>query len=84
MAKIWYSVMKTEHILPHGGSTLMAGAVFKVAKFSDCLVSVTQLFGAKSTYYFTPEQCRMLMTTPTQDLDDAMEQSFLQSEANYC
>lgn len=84
MAKIWYSVMKTEHKVATSGDTLMAGVVLKVAKSTDGLVSATQCFGAKKTYYFTPAQCRMLMTKPTQDLDSAMEESFMQSEANYC
>ena len=84
MAKIWYSVMKTEHKLAQGGDTLMAGVVFRVAKFSDLLVQCTQVFGAKKTYYFTPEQCRMLMTKPAVDFDSVMEESFMQSEANYC
>lgn len=84
MAKIWYSVTKTEHKLPHGGTLMAAGVVFKVAKFSDMLVQCTQCFGPKNTYYFTPEQCRMLMTKPTVDFDAVMEESFMQSEANYC
>jgi len=84
MAKTWYSVVKVEHILPHGGGTLMAGTVCTVAKFSDMLVRVTQVHGSECTYYLTPEQCRMIMTQPTQDLDSAMEQSFLCCEAAYC
>ena len=84
MAKIWYSVMKTEHKIATSGDILMAGVVLKVAKMSDGLISATQCFGAKKSYTFTVEQCRKMMTRPTVDLDSAMEESFMQSEANYC
>ena len=84
MAKIWYSVMKIEHKIATSGDTLMAGVVLKVAKTSDGLISATQCFGAKKSYTFTADQCRKMMTRPTVDLDSAMEESFMQSEANYC
>lgn len=84
MAKIWYSVMKTEHKLAQGSDVLMAGVVLKVAKLSDGSISCKQVFGAKKSYTFTAEFCRQYMTRPTVDLDSAMEESFMQSEANYC
>ena len=84
MAKIWYSVMKSEHRLADTGEILMAGVVLKVAKMADGLISCKQVFGAKKSYTFTAEFCRQYMTRPTVDLDSVMEESFMQSEANYC
>lgn len=91
MAKIWYTALKAEHILPHAGGVLRAGLLLKVSKHTGDLVKCTELYsnadmsriGGK-TYFFTQEQCRSLMLKPSRDLSCVIEQSIMICEAAYC
>jgi hypothetical protein len=91
MAKTYYTSLKVEHKLASTGAVLKAGLLLKVAKADAGLVKCTELYsdsdmsriGGK-TYYFTPEQCRMLMLKPSVDLDSVIEESIMICEATYC
>lgn len=88
---MWFSVLKRELTLQEkfAGSTLVvrAGGVYKVSKhLVDGVIGVMAVHvdEMEKVMYFTPEEARGIFTTPTRDLNSAMEESFMVCEAVYC
>lgn len=91
MAKTWYSVMNSEHILPHSdGAIIRAGTVFVVEKLlpgargANALVSCQEVYGKQTVYFFPASFCKAMMSKPTLDFSAVMEYSIMQCEAAYC
>ena len=80
---MWYAVTKREHRTSNG-DYIMAGVVFAVSKSTHGLVKCTHVHGVPKTYMFRKATCKDIFTKPVRDLDSAIEESFMQSEANYC
>ncbi len=88
---MWYSVLKRELTLQEkfAGSDVVirAGGVYKVSKHlvdGQVGVRAVHVDELEKVMYFSPEEARGIFTTPTRNLDSAIEESFMVCEAVYC
>ena len=83
---MWYSVLRTE--MSVASNVIKAGSIYEVKKYNDKLILCIPTEGesAKRAGQFktTIKEARTIFTRPTRDFNDAVEESFMQCEANYC
>lgn len=79
----WYAVLNREL-----NCSIRAGSIYRVVRYSEDQVHAIPVEGTSAKHFgklfLTPTEARTIFTRPTKDFNDAVEQSFLQSEANYC
>lgn len=83
---MWYSVLRAE--ISVADKLIRAGSIYQVKKYTKDMILFIPQEGqsAKSAGEFKLPMglARSLFTKPTQQFNDAVEESFMQSEANYC
>ena len=79
---MWYAVLRREF------KDVRAGSIYAVKKYDNHQIICIPVEGASAVrtgrLTLTVEMCRTLFTRPTRDFNDAVEESFVQCEANYC
>lgn len=79
---MWYAVLRREF------KQIRAGSIYAVKKYDDQQVVCVPVEGTSAKQVgqltLTVDMCRTFFTRPTKDFNDAIEESFMQSEANYC
>lgn len=89
---MWYAVLTREITLQDkfiGQAHLIrAGSIYQVQKYSQDEIHAIPVEGVSAKQFgkltLTPAQARTIFTRPTRDFDNAVEESIMQSEANYC
>lgn len=83
---MWYTVLNREITIQD--KTIRAGSIYRVVRHSQDEIHAHPLEGSSALQCgrltITPLQARTIFTRPTKDFNDAVEESFMQSEANYC
>lgn len=86
---MWYTVLNKELELQESfaGSTyfVKAGTIYTAKQdpeYEVCLSPVDPM--VSSLLYLTRKQAKLYFTTPTKDLNSAMEESFMVCEREYC
>ena len=84
---MWYSVLRCEHTIPNI-ETVRAGSIYRVQRYTDEIVLCTPVEGMSAQkagpFKISAAKARQVFTRPTQSFSDAVEESIMQCEANYC
>ena len=85
---MWYAVLRRELPVPLTTKRIRAGSIYHVRKYNDQYVLCTPVEGESAKVFgdikVPTTEARTIFTRPTRDFNDAVEESFMQCEANYC
>ena len=85
---MWYAVLRRELPIPLTTKKIRAGSIYHVRKYNDQLILCSPVGGESAKQFgdikIPTNDARTFFTRPTNDFNDAVEESFMQCEANYC
>ena len=83
---MWYTVLRTE--LQWAGVLIRAGSIYQAKKYTENVILFIPCEGQSAKlagrFKLPAAQARVMFTKPTKEFSDAVEESIMQCEANYC
>lgn len=83
---MWYAVTRYE--VSYNNSIVRAGSIYQVRRDRKDNIVAVPMEGASAIkcgkFVLTQGQARDMFTKPTKSFNDAVEESIMQCEANYC
>ena len=83
---MWYTVLRTE--LQWAGVLIRAGSIYQAKKYTENVILFLPQEGHSAKlagrFKLPVSQARVMFTKPTKSFGDAVEESIMQCEANYC